>query len=77
MGGRSGTEGRIVEKQVLEVRNNCILCDTKLVNNASKSEHAILVLVVVLETCLAFCIELPSLSPSRNKESSVKIFSCP
>ena len=28
MGGRSGTEGRTIEKQVLEVRNNCILCDT-------------------------------------------------
>jgi len=28
MSGRSGTEGRIVEQQVLEVRNNCILCDT-------------------------------------------------
>ena len=28
MGGQSVTEGRTIEKQVLEVRNNCILCDT-------------------------------------------------
>ena len=28
MGGRSGIEGRTVEQQVLDVRNNCILCDT-------------------------------------------------
>ena len=28
MGGRSGKKGITVEKQVLEVRNNFILCDT-------------------------------------------------
>ena len=28
MGGRSGTEGRTVEQQVLEVRNKFILCDS-------------------------------------------------
>ena len=28
MGGQLGTEGRIVDQQVLEVRNKFILCDS-------------------------------------------------
>ena len=28
MGGRSGMEGSTIEKKIMEVRNNCSLCDT-------------------------------------------------